>query len=558
MLTGMVPRAAKLPCVTRLVLLFSSVIALVAPPIQAQGEQPVYGLLSDMRLPWAHGDAEPRMLTQDWWEGHTADGLAWDFGRSGAPTPSPVAGTDVLAPTAGYVTAVRQQDPGYGNYVDIQGEQDWAVRLAHLQHQSGVRSEFSDVWIPRGVPIGQLGNTGSSDHPYHIHLELLWQGGRPPATGDDYPDDYLPADSYPFGVPRSSLERPAEDRETASNQDRYRPTLDVSWPLRGCAVVKGRTSYLSFFTVEPSKLHQYRWRVARLTDQTIVAQSDWHEDPVSGDSLQSLERGEYEWWAQARFPDIRYGHEDQWFEGDPRTERFRVLDLGNPFDWPAYLYYRFLTRCVMAAPRAVPDNPPSPMSPPSVEPEQLSSPVGCDQRVDLGDEQDEAAHRLEGWSGLWRNQPISPSGDTTFRYQPIRGQASLQLCVPQPGFDYVLTAEVQDYGCTDNFQIYVNGQGPIYSFTGSQSNTIIVHSVPISAAYVRSTAVEVTFKNTATDSCGAAAVYNVALAATPQRDQAQRPAVPATERIAFMSWSEGNREIHVVTAGTAFFLKKAI
>ena len=531
-----------------LLLLLCLIIILSASPSGAQDRQPNYDLLGEMRLPWVQGDAEPRMLTQDWWSGHIADGLAWDFGRSGAPTPSPVAGTDVLAPMAGYVTGVRQQDPGYGNYVDIQGDQDWAVRLAHLQHQSGVASEFSGTWIPRGVLIGQLGNTGSSDYPYHFHLELLWQGGRPPATGDDYPDDYLPADSYPFGVPRSSLERPAEDREIVSNQDRYRPTLEVSWPLRGCAVVKGRTSYLSFFTVEPSKLHQYRWRVTRVTDQTVVAQTDWSDSPDSGNSLQGLQRGQYEWWAQARFPDIRYGHEDEWFESDSRAERFRLLDLANPFDWPAYLYYRFLTRCVMAAPRGAPDNAPPLLPPPSVEPEQLSSPVGCDESVDLGDEQDEAAHGLEGWSGLRRNQPVSPSGDTTLRYQPIRGQASVQLCVPQTGVDYVLTAEVQDFGCTDNFQIYVDGQGPIYSFTGSQSNRIIVHTVPISAAYVRSTAVEVTFKNTATDSCGAAAVYNVALATPSQLDQAQRPAPPATGRIAFTSTRDGDYEIYVMNA----------
>ncbi|HUW95005.1 MAG TPA: peptidoglycan DD-metalloendopeptidase family protein [Anaerolineae bacterium] len=366
-------RSVRILLASGLLLLLCFIFVFRAWPSIAEDDRPKYGTLTEMRLPWAHGDAEPRMLTQDWWQGHEADGLAWDFGRSASG--APVAGTEVLAPMAGYVTAVRQQDPGYGNYVDVQGEQDWVVRLAHLQQQSGVRSEFAGIWIPRGVPIGQLGNTGSADYPYHIHVELLWRGGRPPATGNDYPDDYLPADSQPFGLPRSSLQRPMEDREIVSNQDRYRPTLDVSWPLRGCAVVKGRTSYLSFFAVEPSKLHQYRWHVTRATDHTTVAESDWSDSPDSGDSLQALERGEYEWWAQVRFPDIRYGHEREWFESDSRAERFRVLDLANPFDWPLYLYYRLLSGCLIAAPRAAPDNPPTPLPPPSVVATEQPSPT---------------------------------------------------------------------------------------------------------------------------------------------------------------------------------------
>ena len=135
----------------------------------------------------------------------------------------------------------------------------------------------------------------------------------------------------------------------------------------------------------------------------------------------------------------------------------------------------------------------------------------CDAYVDLGNEKDEVNHNLIGWSGIWSNQPKSPSDDTTFRYQFIRGEASLQLCIPQTGIDYNLITEVQDFGCDDSFDIYINDIGPVYSFKGSQSDTIIVHRVRIPSAYINSSIVNISFKNTATDECGAAAIYNVEL-----------------------------------------------
>jgi len=133
----------------------------------------------------------------------------------------------------------------------------------------------------------------------------------------------------------------------------------------------------------------------------------------------------------------------------------------------------------------------------------------CDAYVDLGNEQDESNHNLYGWQGIFRNQPESPSGDKTFRYQSIRGWASLQLCVSQLGVDYLLVTEVQDYGCDDSFDIYINDKGPVYSYEGTQSNSIIVHNVLISSDYINSSIVKVSFKNNATDDCGAAGVYNI-------------------------------------------------
>ena len=140
-------------------------------------------------------------------------------------------------------------------------------------------------------------------------------------------------------------------------------------------------------------------------------------------------------------------------------------------------------------------------------------PAGCDAHVDLGDVQDEATHGLQGWAstGVGIRHAASPSGDRTLRYQPIKGQASVELCVLQPGVDYRLITEVQDYACTDNFDIFINGYGPVYSYTGTHSGRVIAHSVLVPAQYIMSQRVEVTFENTSTDPCGAAGTYNVAL-----------------------------------------------
>lgn len=137
--------------------------------------------------------------------------------------------------------------------------------------------------------------------------------------------------------------------------------------------------------------------------------------------------------------------------------------------------------------------------------------VSCGSFVDLGNLQSEYGHDLVGWAGVWTGQPRSPTGDSTFRYQFIRGSASLKLCVPEIGVDYWLVTEVQDFGCDDSFEVYINGSGPLYSFTGTHSNKIRSHSFKVPSRYIDSTEIIVNFKNTAADRCGAAGVYNVSV-----------------------------------------------
>lgn len=143
---------------------------------------------------------------------------------------------------------------------------------------------------------------------------------------------------------------------------------------------------------------------------------------------------------------------------------------------------------------------------------------GPDNYADLGNPADEALHNLLGWGdaeGPPDNSHISPSGDQTKRYQILRGDNSLDLGVVEAGVTYSLMAEVEDGVCTDNFEIYVNGQGPIYQYTGQNAGTsnvtVETHQVLIPAGYITDKRVTVTFRNTSSDDCGFAAVYNVRL-----------------------------------------------
>jgi len=147
-----------------------------------------------------------------------------------------------------------------------------------------------------------------------------------------------------------------------------------------------------------------------------------------------------------------------------------------------------------------------------------------DSSADVGNAQDEAAHNLIGWGaeqGPPENPHVSPSGDTTKRYQDLQADNSLDLMVDAPNVPYLLTAEVEDGVCRDDFEIYVNGEGPLYQYTGVNAGTTNVtvepHYVVVPAEYITQPRVTVTFRNTSTDDCGRAAVYNVGLSPAPQR-----------------------------------------
>lgn len=138
--------------------------------------------------------------------------------------------------------------------------------------------------------------------------------------------------------------------------------------------------------------------------------------------------------------------------------------------------------------------------------------MDCGSYVDLGNAQSESGHDVTGWAGTYTNQPPSPSGDTSFRYQPKRSPAHVMLCVAQVHVNYTLTTEVQDFGCDDSFEIFLNTDpNPVFRFAGTRANVVRTHYVAIPSSEVSSRDVILGFESTSSD-CGYASVYNVGLA----------------------------------------------
>ncbi len=134
--------------------------------------------------------------------------------------------------------------------------------------------------------------------------------------------------------------------------------------------------------------------------------------------------------------------------------------------------------------------------------------------VDLGDPSSEAGFGLQGWGGMqegFENPLTAPSGDTSKRFQNLHADNSLVFSPVTPGATYVLTTEVDDGGCADDFQIVVDGV-IVYEFWALDGpEEVRTHQVTIWDYHVTTESLVVTFRNTSGDNCGLAAVYNVRL-----------------------------------------------
>lgn len=136
--------------------------------------------------------------------------------------------------------------------------------------------------------------------------------------------------------------------------------------------------------------------------------------------------------------------------------------------------------------------------------------IGTDNHADLGNPADEQFHNLRGWGSINPGPPFPPESgaDRTSRYQLLRSSNSVDLVVPQAAIPYTLTFRTQDGGCDDSFDVYINDSGPVYRYGHrTSSDTFPVHRVQLSSTLITSRTVKVTFRNTATDGCGLAAVY---------------------------------------------------
>ncbi|MBA3261275.1 MAG: M23 family metallopeptidase [Thermoleophilaceae bacterium] len=89
------------------------------------------------------------------------------------------AGTPVVAPYRGVVTAVQYQARAAGHYVVLHGD-DYDYVFMHLR--SGSIAVREGERVSTGARIGEVGSTGASSGP-HLHFEIWesrgYDGGRP-------------------------------------------------------------------------------------------------------------------------------------------------------------------------------------------------------------------------------------------------------------------------------------------------------------------------------------------------------------------------------------------
>ena len=96
------------------------------------------------------------------------------------------AGTPVVAPVAGTVSAVRYQASGAGWYVVLDGADGRDYFLAHCT--AGSVAVAAGAPVAPGQPLCGVGMTGSATGP-HLHFEMWMVGWRVPGG---YPVDPLP------------------------------------------------------------------------------------------------------------------------------------------------------------------------------------------------------------------------------------------------------------------------------------------------------------------------------------------------------------------------------
>lgn len=189
--------------------------------------------------------------------------------------------------------------------------------------------------------------------------------------------------------------------------------------------------------------------------------------------------------------------------GNQSDRKWIWLDRQSPTATPT------ATQTPTATPTAT--HTPTPTSTPTPMPQSPPGP-GKDAYADLGNTADEEYHNLQGWSSAYEGAP-AVNGDTTKRYQLWHSDNSVDLFLVGTA-PYTLIAEVEDGGCCDDFQIYVNDHH-LYSYLGGNDLGPVPHTITIPSEFISSSTVRVTFRNTARDSCGLAGVYNVTIAAAP-------------------------------------------
>ncbi|HEX8748356.1 MAG TPA: hypothetical protein VF717_14365 [Pyrinomonadaceae bacterium] len=141
-----------------------------------------------------------------------------------------------------------------------------------------------------------------------------------------------------------------------------------------------------------------------------------------------------------------------------------------------------------------------------------------DNYVDLGNPEDEQFHELRGWSTVNAALPDGLAVDRTSRYQSVRRSNSVKLFISQSAVPYNLTIRSEAGLCDDSFEVYVNGNGPVYVYKNKEAVRMkALHRIKLDASVIGGTTVEVTFRNIAEDSCGRAAINYVLLEPLDER-----------------------------------------
>jgi murein DD-endopeptidase MepM/ murein hydrolase activator NlpD len=109
-------------------------------------------------------------------------------------------GTPIFASGNGVVKATGTHESGYGLQVDIDHENSYVTKYAHLSRIAVSPGQT----VKRGDVIGYSGNTGLSTGP-HLHYEIIHNG-----TKID-PIDYFYSDLSPTSFLKKRLDAPAMD-----------------------------------------------------------------------------------------------------------------------------------------------------------------------------------------------------------------------------------------------------------------------------------------------------------------------------------------------------------
>jgi len=139
------------------------VVGLCLTPAGAvRADGPDYGAPATWLLPWRGGDTHRITWgAEDHWAHGKATGVAFDVTMvEGVPIYAPADGT------AHFRLDSRLLSTTLGNYVDLQTDDGWLIRLAHLRDE---RIEVRQ--IKAGELLGYAGSSGVSAS--HLHVEIL-------------------------------------------------------------------------------------------------------------------------------------------------------------------------------------------------------------------------------------------------------------------------------------------------------------------------------------------------------------------------------------------------